>query len=344
MNAGSVIALATLLTVSLAATPAAAAGPDDVCSDYDDTVVVATFPTGVEDRLEPGDEARLYPGTRLTVVLCSDGAAEPYGSAWQLDPVDGYRVIEERDRSVVVEVTASQTEEKVTFHEGIDERRVDGGPSFHVVTGHVAESELAGEPLSFPSESDRTAFVESERSFLEVVSAYEEAVATVERARNGRTSGVREALKTLEKGELRAERRSLTNSSFAAAKAGDAEGARAVVSEAEAREESVREAAAAELRAYADSLKRREGAAMKTVYGYLGGSFLLGAVLGGVLGWWTTRRRLAEVAEHRKYSASAEYSPWQLRLPVAIAVLVLVATAVALVVGPWGTNLSAVIP
>lgn len=306
-----------VVVCALAAGPAAAAAtPAAPCSGTSGTTAAAYFTSG--DRL-PG-RVDLYPGTRVTLYVCTDGAPEAYGPAWGYDAgsVDGVEVGAERDASVVLRVTNGSDEADLAA--GVTKKSDLSGPTVTVRRGTVVDATVADESVSlrFASADEARQFEDAVAGFRNATGATERAAGTLPAASNGTAlvgnDSVYAALAVLGDGNVTAAGADLDRTAFAAAAAGDVSDARRVVVASDARSEAVRADAREDLEQYRGELTTLAGTARLA----FGGALVVGALVGVGAGYLLARRTLSRVEADRSVSTATEYSWTHVAVPLGV--------------------------
>lgn len=335
-----------VVAIALAVGPgvvAGAANPDAPCAGIGDNQLVAYYDT--DDRV--GD-ATVYPGTTLTLYVCSGDEPEQYDVAWDFDASDvgGIELEAERDRSVVVRVTA--TADSVEPAQAVpEEQRPDlAGPAIAIQRGYTTTTTVDGESvtLQFGSQRDLEAYRNANEAFetrrTDATNASEALAAATENG-SALDTNPEEQLATIDEANLTTAGQRLERATFAAAEAGDAEDARTVIDAVETKRSATQDTTRDNLEAYQEALKDREGDAAMTVRLVLGGALVGGLIVGGGVGYLLARRTLKKIEIDRGVSTATQYSPKQIAVPLAIGVVALAVAAVGAVLG--GGDLLAVI-
>lgn len=333
-----------IVAVALAVGPGVAAGassPDAPCAGVGDNRLVAYYDT--DERV--GD-ATVYPGTTLTLFVCSGDDPEPYGVAWGFDAgaVSGIEVESEREASVVVSVTADG--DSIAPAGAVTQKANLEGPEIGVQRGYSTTTTVDGESvtLQFGSQSDLDAYRDANSTFETHRTDVTNASATLAAAAddgNALEADPSDRLATIEETNLTTAGQRLERATFAAAEAGDADDARTVIEGVANERSAARETTRQNLQAYLEALERREGNAATTVLLVLVGTLVGGLLVGGGTGYLLARRTLSKVEIDRGVSTATQYSLKQIAVPLAIGVFALVVAAVGAVLG--GGDLLAVI-
>jgi len=325
----AVVAVALALAVG-PGVAAGAASPDAPCAGVGDNRLVAYYDT--DERV--GD-ATVYPGTTLTLYVCSSDDPEPYGVAWGFDAgtVEGIEVESEREASIVVSVTAGG--DSITPAEAVTQKANLEGPQIEVQRGYSTTTTVDGESvtLQFESQSDLDEFRDANATFETKVRRMTNASETLAAAENGSAveTDPADQLATIEEANLTTAGQELEGSTFAAAEAGDAADARTVIEGVSNERSAAQETTKQNLNAYIEALEKREGNAVQTVLLVLVGTLIGGLVVGGGTGYLLARRTLSKVEIDRGVSTATQYSLKQIAIPLAIGVLALVVAAVGAV-------------
>lgn len=174
--------------VTGSATPAAgstAIEADTVCNPSVSDRVVGVLPGG--ETIER--EMALYPGTRLSLILC-DGGKAVTTEAWSLESGDELSNVTQNPQSYTVEI-GSQVE---AFDVGdlVVERRDASGPRIYPQVGDAAATTFTGtSAVSFATDANRDRFVEAEEAYLEARTELEEHITSLNESTAGlQSSGV----------------------------------------------------------------------------------------------------------------------------------------------------------
>lgn len=334
-HTGAALAALTV-AVALAVGPGVAAGaasPDSPCAGVGDNRLVAYYDT--DERV--GD-ATVYPGTTLTLYVCSGDDPEPYGVAWGFDAgaVQGIEVESEREASIVVSVTANG--DSITPAEAVTQKANLEGPEIGVQRGYSTTTTVDGESvtLQFGSQADLDAFRDANATFETQATRATNASGTLAAAAEGGNAletDPSDQLTTIEETNLTTAGQRLERATYAAAETGDAVDARTVIEGVANERSAARETTQENLQAYLGALERREGNAATTVLLVLVGTLIGGLVVGGGTGYLLARRTLSRVEIDRGVSTATQYSLKQIAVPLAIGVLALAAAAVGAVLG-----------
>ncbi|QZP39466.1 hypothetical protein [Halobaculum magnesiiphilum] len=333
-----------VVTIALAVGPgvvAGAANPDSPCAGVADNRLVAYYDT--DDRV--GD-ATVYPGTTLTLYVCSGDEPEPYDTAWGFDAgeAQGIESVTERDSSVVVTVAAGV--DGIDPASAVTQKSDLSGPTIGVQNGYSATTTVDGEPvtLQFASQSDLETYRSANEAFetrrSEATNASETLAAAAENG-SALETDPEDQLATVEEANLTTAGQRLERATFAAAEAGDAQDARTVIDAVETKRSATQATTRENLNAYLSALERRGGNAAMTVRLVLGGALVGGLVVGAGVGYLLARRTLEKIEIDRGVSTATQYSPKQIAVPLALGVVALVVAAVGAVLG--GGDLLAVI-
>lgn len=335
-------ALAVLATLAAALGPgtAAAAVPDRPCDGV--TVeggneVVGYLP-GSDRPLV--DQATLYPGTRLTLVVCS-------GSGDQLFDFRGddrLRNVSVRDGGfqIVVGVTdeAAGGTVEVATRERIPQKSGLSGLSIRVPAAPTVTSNATGNSLEFRTAGAADEYSDAEAAFLSNLSAAQSNVSTLRSmaaaAENGsldpsaaNDSSVRATVEALDDANATLAR--LNGSLHGAAwRTGEADRhlnqSAALRGMLDDNETAAREA----LTDYEDALRARESAAAGQAWRDLLVGLVPGLVVGLVAGFWRVYRVYGAEAYDRQFTRDAGLSRRILGLPALVAGLALVAALAAI--------------
>ncbi|QZX99087.1 hypothetical protein [Halobaculum rubrum] len=339
------VALAVAIVASaLAVGPGVAAGaaaPDAPCSGVGDSRLVA-----YDDTDERVGDATVYPGTTLTLYVCSSDDPEEYDTAWRFDAADvaGIELVTTRESSVVVSVTAAA--DSISPATAVELKENLAGPEIGIQRGYSTTATVDGESvrLQFGTQSDLDAYRDANATFETRRSNMLNASGTLAAAaEDGNALGTDPAdqLATIREANLTTAGQQLERATFAAAVAGDADDARTVIEGVENERSASRDTAKSDLKQYLEVLNDREDSAAMTVLIVLGGTLLGGLVVGGGVGYLLARRTLSKVEIDRGVSTATQYSLKQIAVPLAIGALALVVAAVGAVLG--GGDLLAVI-
>lgn len=330
MRRSFVVALVALTLVATGTAAADHVSPREVCDERSGPVLVAVLADGTQ----LDDEATLYRGTVLDLVLCTDGDPESHGTAWSLD-VAGLEEIptEEHDEHEDYVLRVEVTDDAPDLPAAIEEKddvggltiRVRGRPTYETATGH---------DMTFPDATTREAYAAAEARFeanrtaiVEAADALNGTSAALENGGDLDPSAVENVASAFERtGDLSADRRGMETQLFAAAtRTGDPAAVEAMA-RLEDREAATHAAARGSLSEYRAALDAATRQARTSVLVNLLGALAAGLVVGAGPGWWLARRKLSDVDYDAQYSSDATASLSHIAFPVALAVFALLAS------------------
>ncbi|RLM53897.1 hypothetical protein DVK02_10740 [Halobellus sp. Atlit-31R] len=317
-----------------ASAQAADAGIDsEICPNTAENNLVVVLPDG--STLGPGDRARLYPGTRVDVALCSSGDVElADGVAWSLEPVDGIAIEASRERHYEVSIAEVDADVGVALGSAVPQRETVRAPDLTAASGAVVTLRVANETHRVAVENDSRAETlrrQSER-YRSTATELRAAASELAESTGERAGGPAAAGDRLAQAEtLDSSHQAVQSILFDAAARGDA-GAVDALGAYETDRSETAEAVRTDLQTANDRLAAQTKTAATGALVNLLGFLTVGVAIGSVGGWIATTRILSDVAHRRSRSSSVDYSPRQLASPLFVAALFAVG---AVVLGWW---------
>lgn len=324
-----------LLAVAPGAVGATAAPPAD-CSGVQNTTAVVTDAAG--DRVT--GTVRLYPGSELTLTVCSGGDSEDFGPVWGLADSPVYERVGNTSESVRLRVVDAGAGERVSLGEAIQRRSARGPtvvvPPANTVTWNATDGasvtlrfETADQRKAFAAASDRHSTARQELN--DTLSALPtNASAGDESAPNA--SQVVTALREYERTSV-----ALQQAAFPATATGDAAAADTVTRRSSERLAAARDRVRERLTAYESALVEERSGIVGTSRLAFGGALAGGVLVGAAVGVWFAGRRRAEIDFDQTYDSGTTLDPRHVAVPLAAGGLLLVGgLAAAVVLGVVG--------
>lgn len=331
-----VVCLLAVLPGVAAATASATAAPPADCAGIQNTTAVVTDAAG--ERVT--GTARLYPGSVVTLTVCSDGEPLEFGPVWDLRDSPVYERVGNTSESVRLRVVASGAGERVSLGDAV-KRRTAAGPTVAVPAPNTATwnaSDGTSVTLRFETAAERAAFESAAERRATAADRLDERLSAL--PQNGSAVGdtttnasrVLAALREYERASAALER-----TAFSATATGDTEAVAAVVANSSegvaAADRRVRE----RLTAYRTALSSRESSVVGTTRLAFGGALVGGLVVGGGVGVWFAGKRRAAVDFDQTYDSGTALDVRDVAIPLAAGALLLVGgLAGAVVLGVAG--------
>jgi len=329
-----VVTLAVLAVGVTATTVAAQTGgpPLADCTGTEGDAVVVTDAAGEA----VADGERLYPGTVLSVVVCSDGERLERGEnqLWTLDDSSVYERVGDGPESVQLRVAESGAGDTVSFADAVPQRDDAVGPSVTVPAAHTAQWNNSGETytIQFASAQDATAFRTAAENYEtahrrvgETLDALPQNASAVDgTASPGNVSAALTGL-----GRASAQ---LGETAFAATATGDGQAAFAVADGAATTVTETRTDARARLQAYREAVDGRVASVASSVRLVYGGGAVGGLVIGAAAGGLYAKRRRDAIDFDQTYDSGSQRSVGDVIVPLAVGALLVVGGLAAPVV------------
>lgn len=330
------LALLVCLLAVVPGTAGATAAPPADCSGVQNTTAVVTDAAG--DRVT--GTVRLYPGSELTLTVCSDGDPEDFGPVWGLADSPVYERLDNTSESVRLRVVAAGAGERVSLGEAIERRDASGPtvvvPPTNTVTWNATDGTSV--TLRFETASQREAFVAASdrhstarRELNDTLSALPTNASSDDESASN-VSQVVTALREYERASV-----ALQQTAFAATATGDAAAADTVTRRSSERLTAARDRVRERLTAYETTLVERRSSVVGTSRLAFGGALAGGVVVGAAVGVWFAGRRRAEIDFDKTYDSGTTLDPRHVAVPLAAGGLLLVGgLAAAVVLGVAG--------
>lgn len=337
------LVLCGLLALTTAAAPAVAVAPESPdatrassdtfsataspptvdCSGVEGTTVVAKYETG---RTLSNETTTLYPGTTLTLSLCTDGERAEFPTEWELKDSPAYRIVDNETYWVQIVVAESDTE--VVSLAAQVQRREPSGPSFRVATSsvvqwHDKDNETAA-TLQFESAADRKAFDDAAANYSDAVQQFNRSIGAVGTDTESvdlsedASPNLMTALDTFERSAGAVQR-----ASFEASAVGDQRAAAAVVEGSKSDVSDAQKKAQDRLATHLTAVKNVRDEATRSTRLLFGGTVLGGLVVGLAGGVLWSRRTVREVEYDKNFDSNSRLSLSDFTLPLVLGGLVL---------------------
>lgn len=337
MNRRLVVGLFVALLVVQPAAAANYPSMEEACGRTDGEVLVGVLPgsSDLSDEQVLRGQTSLYSGTTLKLALCKDGELTPTrGTEWSLSESPGLDVLGETDATVTVRITGAEptvdVPALVSGKEGLN------GVVVEVNRAPTVDSELVDEPIRFESPAAAEEYTAAEEEYLAAVSNLSAAADRLNESAGGvgGDADVNATLNAINASNeaVAGQRVDLERRLFEAAWTADGESsAVTALDAARDRERTARSDAKRAMDGYRTALEAAETDAKMTVALNFGVAALVGLVVGILPGWKLTASKLADIRYDRQVNSNVGYGPRVLARAVALALVALAVTAVALV-------------
>ncbi|MFB6091747.1 MAG: hypothetical protein ABEK02_01910 [Haloquadratum sp.] len=338
--------LAILVIFSGTASPVAAQSVSEEDCPVGEDNLILVLPGGTV--VEPGENITLYPGTKVNIALCDGGIPMTPGpnKYWALRSAEGLSVAEPKGKFYPATIANVNATVEVALGEATTKDSVTA-PKLTVVAGNVVTAS--------PGEETYQISVENPSQFRKRNEAYYKTAREMRTSANrlNRSADTGNISKLSKKrrgvnqtGVLESNYRAVQSMLFRAATRHNRDAVAALGAYYEHRNETLT-AVRTDLRNANDQLRTRARKSAMGVVTNLLGFVLLGAIVGGVGGWYVTDRVLDRVAHRRSRTSAVDFHPKQLGGQLLVALVCIVAAGAVVwqfeLVGPLGAVFEAVI-